>query len=191
VETKTCSKCSRDLPKDYYHKSKLGKGGLRSDCKFCVSLKNKKWREKNTHRTKELWQDWYQENRELRSAYYKRYYKENAEHHRNRSISWKGDNKDRVLKHNADRRACLLKAKPSWLTGEQEAHIARTYKLRGLISEITGEQYHVDHIVPLKGDLICGLHVPWNLQVIPARENLTKGKSFAAKTKDTNSEDTN
>lgn len=75
-------------------------------------------------------------------------------------------------------RASKLCATPKWLTEEHYAQIVDIYKEREILTEITGILYHVDHIVPLQGETVCGLHVPWNLQVIPATENLSKSNKL-------------
>lgn len=72
----------------------------------------------------------------------------------------------------------VKQAKPKWLTEEHEFFIEEIYSLRDLRTELTGVVHHVDHIVPLKGTDVCGLHVPWNLQVISAKDNLSKSNSF-------------
>jgi hypothetical protein len=71
-----------------------------------------------------------------------------------------------------------LNATPKWLTKEHLNQIESFYWLAKLQYELTDEKYHVDHIVPLKGKTVCGLHVPWNLQVIPALENISKGNKI-------------
>jgi hypothetical protein len=74
----------------------------------------------------------------------------------------------------AERYAAEMAATPGWLNDEQKAQILAIY--RDAASRDT--LHHVDHIVPIKGNAVCGLHVPWNLRVIPAAENLSKGNRF-------------
>ena len=62
-------------------------------------------------------------------------------------------------------------ATPPWLTPEMIAEMKSIY-------ERAGQGQHVDHIVPLTNKIVCGLHVPWNLQVISEKENLTKSNTW-------------
>ena len=72
------------------------------------------------------------------------------------------------------RRAAKVLACPKWLSNIDLAKIKSIYKMANNLSKKTGTKHHVDHIVPLQGKDVCGLHVPWNLQVLPAEENLRK-----------------
>ena len=65
-------------------------------------------------------------------------------------------------------------ATPSWLDANLFAPIFEEARKR----RKAGEDVHIDHIVPLAGKTVCGLHVPWNLQIIPAQENRAKGNRF-------------
>ena len=69
-------------------------------------------------------------------------------------------------------------ATPKWLTPEQRKQIVDIYEHMRDCRAVTGEDYHVDHIVPLRGENICGLHVPWNLQVLPAYVNISKSNTL-------------
>ena len=65
-------------------------------------------------------------------------------------------------------------ATPSWLSAKQRYDIKQLYLIAVTMTKTTGEQYVVDHIIPLHGVNVCGLHVPWNLRVITQEENLKK-----------------
>jgi hypothetical protein len=103
-----------------------------------------------------------------------------------RAKAWREANPDRVratdrrnyhndkVSHIArvmERRAHKGKATPKWLSKEQRLQMKEMYQNRP-------EGHHVDHIVPLKGEAVWGLHVPWNLQYLPAAENLRKSNKF-------------
>lgn len=71
----------------------------------------------------------------------------------------------------ANRRYDKRIATPVWLTEEQKKQMRAFYTRRG-------PNEHVDHIIPLKGVRVCGLHVPWNLRLISKKENLIKGNNY-------------
>ena len=66
---------------------------------------------------------------------------------------------------------------PKWLNDGQLFEMESVYTYCSALRKI-GLDYHVDHVVPLRGKSISGLHVPWNLQVLPGRENMSKGNTF-------------
>lgn len=88
-------------------------------------------------------------------------------------------NKTDYKVRNSLRRASKLKATPSWLTEQDKLHFKCIYQVAAMRNKESDILWHVDHIVPLQGENVCGLHVPWNLQIITAEENLAKGNRLA------------
>ncbi len=72
------------------------------------------------------------------------------------------------------RRRRFRQATPKWLTPEDKMEIRLKYRLAIEMTRRMGVRYAVDHIVPLLGETVSGLHVPWNLEVITQEENLKK-----------------
>jgi hypothetical protein len=66
---------------------------------------------------------------------------------------------------------------PKWLNAGELFELESVYTYCSALRKI-GLDYHVDHVVPLRGKSISGLHVPWNLQVLFGRENMSKGNTF-------------
>jgi 5-methylcytosine-specific restriction endonuclease McrA len=72
------------------------------------------------------------------------------------------------------RRRRFRDATPKWLSAEQKMEIRLKYRLAIELSRSTGVRHAVDHVIPLQGEDVCGLHVPWNMEVITQEENLKK-----------------
>jgi hypothetical protein len=88
--------------------------------------------------------------------------------------AWKDRNQLWVRADTKARRRKHRIATPKWLTRRQKSEIRQLYQIAMTMTKTTGEQYVVDHIVPLRSEFVCGLHVPWNLRVITREENLAK-----------------
>lgn len=88
------------------------------------------------------------------------------------SSLWQKNNRSRVAENSARRRAMRVNATPPWA---DEFVISEAYSLALLRSRVTGVEWHVDHIVPLRSEIVCGLHCERNLQVITGIENASKG----------------
>jgi DNA-dependent RNA polymerase auxiliary subunit epsilon len=63
---------------------------------------------------------------------------------------------------------------PTWLSSDGLWIIKEAYALANLRKKIFKKAWHVDHIIPLQGETVSGLHVPSNIQVVPAKWNLSK-----------------
>ena len=77
----------------------------------------------------------------------------------------------------ASYRSAKVSRMPRWLVDVDLLEMESIYAYCAALRR-SGLDYHVDHIVPLRGQTVSGLHVPWNLQVIPGRENVRKGNAF-------------
>jgi len=82
-----------------------------------------------------------------------------------KNAEWAKNNKGKHLAKCARRRAALKNATPKWV---DQNEITKIY-------ENCPTGYHVDHVIPLNSKIVSGLHVPWNLQYLTAKQNLIKG----------------
>jgi len=123
----------------------------------------RKYREANKDYFSEYNREWHQANRKKVLERYKSYYKRNMAANAARSANYA---------------AAKLRRTPAWLSTDERNQIKVFYDVACRISNCLGESFHVDHIHPLRGELVSGLHVPWNLQVIAGRENIAKGNRF-------------
>jgi hypothetical protein len=96
-------------------------------------------------------------------------HKENA-----RKALWKRENKEWRSANARKRLVAIKNATPKWLTKAQIKEIESFYDLAEEIQWLSEERLVVDHIVPFQGKNVCGLHVPWNLQILPNSINCKK-----------------
>lgn len=168
---KTCSKCKTSKPLDDFHAQRGGRFGKRADCKECNKSRVAKYAAENRekvlarkakHRAnnKEKYKKWNdaRDKEALRKSYQK----------------YRLANRHKRAKTQAKRRAVKSNATPSWYGELDEFVLQEAYNLASERKVITGYEWQVDHMVPLQAEIVCGLHVWNNFQVIPAALNRIK-----------------
>lgn len=164
---RACKTCGEEKPHEMFNKNKKCEFGITHKCKVCFNQEKRdvyypKHKEKiratqkrSTEKRRLLGKDVNKPSREYnkRNPQYKRFYA-------------------------AQRKSHVKLATPSWLTAEHKQDIKALYDLRDKLGNLCNSSYHVDHIVPLRGENICGLHVPWNLQILESSLNLAKRNTY-------------
>lgn len=87
---------------------------------------------------------------------------------------WYAEHLGRATALSTKRKAAVKQRTPKWLTADDWFIIKEMYELAALRTKMLGFPWEVDHIIPLQGDTVSGLHVPQNLQVIPRKLNRAK-----------------
>lgn len=161
-----------------------------SRCKLCKIKASQLWALKNPEKRKQLSLRMYEKHNDSIRARSKATYESDKEAHKKYADQWRRNNpdkrskicadwqkrnKDKVNFSGATRRAKRKEAIPSWANLEK---IAEIYRLAKIEQEIKGEKIHVDHVVPLVSDFVCGLHCESNLQILPAKHNLSKNNKY-------------
>ena len=147
-----------------------------------VKESRRKCRSKNKKRYSEKSKEWYLKNRDSQIEYSARFKRENPEYHRlyriansakisERSKKWRLENPEQFLASLVKRRAAKKNAHVQFAN---QSAIIDIYREARRLTKNTGITHHVDHIVPLQSNIVCGLHWEGNLQIITAHENLTK-----------------
>ena len=89
--------------------------------------------------------------------------------------AWRKKNSGRVLAWCRERQLAKKQRSPGWLTDFDRLKIECVYSIAAMLTRVNGEAWHVDHVVPLQGKTVSGLHVPNNLQLLRGSENSRKG----------------
>lgn len=181
---KTCNKCLCGKDTSAFYANKRMKDGLNTFCIECHKADNIARKTKN--RADPLF-------KATELAYKKTYRERNEEAHAVYMAKWREANRERINEHGRNyrrqrkehynflcqkRKLDLINRTPKWLTDDDVWMMEQAYELAGMRRQLTGVEWHVDHIIPLRGKVVSGLHTPFNLRVIPRAENQRKTNKF-------------
>jgi hypothetical protein len=175
---KHCPHCNQVKPFEAFYASSTHKSGYASWCKECETERNKAKYEqrKEAHTVKA--KEWRDANKDSQAIRVKAWREANPEQTKHIYRDWAQRNKDKVNAKWMQREAAKKRRTPNWLTDDDMWVMEQVYDIAAKRKQMLGGEWHVDHIVPLQGKTVSGLHVPWNLQVISGNENRQKSNRF-------------
>lgn len=135
---------------------------------------NKAWREAHAEDLHAMRREYRAVNKDVISTKDRQYYADNKKRIAAQRKQYRVENAAAIAAYNRARQLAKTQRTPRWLTPDDLWLMAQAYELAALRTRLFGFPWHVDHILPLHGRLVSGLHVPTNLQVIPGAENCRK-----------------
>jgi hypothetical protein len=143
-----------------------------------ASMYHKEYRAKHREKLIARKNEWAKNNPEKIKENSQQRYALKSEEIKSYVSEYKKTNPAKVTAWGAKRKAAKLQRTPKWLTNIDFERIETQYRLAEILTKLHNEPWHVDHIIPLQGKLVSGLHVPSNLQVLKASENCSKQNNF-------------
>jgi predicted nucleic acid-binding Zn-ribbon protein len=178
---KTCTACGSRKPVSEFHRKAENPDGYRHHCRDCIAEKGRAYREANPETVRRSKERWAANNPERVAEFSRNYYRRNKNEIKPRQRSFAGytartrennpEGYARLMHKWAKRRADRARATPLWY---DDTKVKAIYRQAERMRR-AGFDVHVDHIIPLCGENVCGLHVHNNLRIIPAKENIAKG----------------
>jgi hypothetical protein len=176
---KTCASCKTEKQDTEFRQLKTR---LNSWCKDCCKEHRKEWYQKNKEselaKAKAYHYATYADKREHKIQKAVEWVKNNPEKYKANAKKCYENNKSKVMAYAGMRRALKRNAVPCWFDSVKSS-VDAIYAMRDWMNlTMFGIKYEVDHIIPLKNNKVCGLHVPNNLQVITQFNNRSKQNKF-------------
>lgn len=165
---KQCSKCKTIKPIEGFYKHIRQKDGYNSWCKACMIKQSAEYQRPNANAERGS------KSAERRKAIQARYREKNREKVREIQRRYVHENSAKVLARTRKYQCNKLRSIPKWLTKEHWKQMESIYLKAEEMRKQEGIIYEVDHIIPLQGVNVIGLHVPWNLQIIERKINRAK-----------------
>ena len=156
---KKCNVCGEAKPFSAFSTRRASPDGLNYSCRICASARSINWKRSNP----EANATWWNANRQRRRDAFRVWREANIDRVRSNYKAWAAANPDIVAANARHRELSKVRATPAWI---DKRTMRPLYSEANRLTKLTGIRHEVDHIVPLRNRNVCGLHVPWNLQVI-------------------------